>query len=231
MTVGPGDCFGEMALLLPNPARRSATVTAESDMRLLVLTSREFSTLSRMCPASPRRCSRWLPSVCATPNGHSLTTRRRPAVCMTPPRAVQPRARPADSATAAGSGRSTDRSSSAREARPTSGCAPSMSRRARAAASVNLSQAGGEQSRAGRGTGPPPSRISGPAFPASRGRAQACLQAEALRGRLRLSRGGKVSDTRGQLAGVQRLQGAADGNGYAPQSSRGTAPGSPLAFC
>jgi CRP-like cAMP-binding protein len=49
--VGPGDCFGEMALLLPSPARRSATVTAESDMRLLVLTSREFSALLKDVPS------------------------------------------------------------------------------------------------------------------------------------------------------------------------------------
>ncbi len=53
--VGPGDCFGEMALLLPNPARRTATVTAESDMRLLVLTSREFSTLLKDVPSVARK--------------------------------------------------------------------------------------------------------------------------------------------------------------------------------
>jgi CRP-like cAMP-binding protein len=42
-TVGPGEVFGELALL--DQAPRSATVTAESDLRLLVLNSREFSTL------------------------------------------------------------------------------------------------------------------------------------------------------------------------------------------
>ena len=41
--MGPGEVFGELALL--DQAPRSATVTAESDMRLLVLSSREFSTL------------------------------------------------------------------------------------------------------------------------------------------------------------------------------------------
>jgi CRP/FNR family cyclic AMP-dependent transcriptional regulator len=51
--LGPGDCFGEMALL--HAAPRSATVTAESDMRLLVLGSREFSSLVEEVPAVGRR--------------------------------------------------------------------------------------------------------------------------------------------------------------------------------
>jgi len=51
--LGPGECFGEMALLKPAP--RSATVTAESDMRLLVLGSREFSTLIEDVPSVARR--------------------------------------------------------------------------------------------------------------------------------------------------------------------------------
>jgi CRP-like cAMP-binding protein len=51
--LGPGECFGEMALL--NMAPRSATVTAESDMRLLVLGSREFSTLIEDVPVIGRR--------------------------------------------------------------------------------------------------------------------------------------------------------------------------------
>ena len=42
-TMGPGEVVGELALL--DQAPRSATVTAESDMRLLVLNAREFSTL------------------------------------------------------------------------------------------------------------------------------------------------------------------------------------------
>ena len=41
--MGPGECFGELALL--HAAPRAATVTAETDMRLVVLDSREFSTL------------------------------------------------------------------------------------------------------------------------------------------------------------------------------------------
>jgi CRP/FNR family cyclic AMP-dependent transcriptional regulator len=51
--LGPGECFGEMALL--NEAPRSATVTAESDMRVLVLGSREFSTLIEDVPDIARR--------------------------------------------------------------------------------------------------------------------------------------------------------------------------------
>ena len=51
--LGPGECFGEMALL--DSAPRSATVTAETDMRLLVLGSREFSTLIEEVPAVGRR--------------------------------------------------------------------------------------------------------------------------------------------------------------------------------
>ena len=51
--LGPGDCFGEMALL--HSAPRSATVTAESDMQLLVLGSREFSSLIEEMPVVGRR--------------------------------------------------------------------------------------------------------------------------------------------------------------------------------
>jgi CRP/FNR family transcriptional regulator, cyclic AMP receptor protein len=51
--MGPGECFGEMALL--HAAPRSATVTAESEMHLLVLSSREFSTLVEDVPAVARK--------------------------------------------------------------------------------------------------------------------------------------------------------------------------------
>jgi CRP-like cAMP-binding protein len=51
--LGPGDCFGEMALL--HSAPRSATVTAESDMSLFVLGSREFSELLDRVPGVARR--------------------------------------------------------------------------------------------------------------------------------------------------------------------------------
>jgi CRP/FNR family transcriptional regulator, cyclic AMP receptor protein len=52
-TMGPGECFGEMALL--HSAPRSATVTAETDMRLIVLSSREFSTLIEDVPSVARK--------------------------------------------------------------------------------------------------------------------------------------------------------------------------------
>ena len=51
--LGPGECFGEMALL--HSAPRSATVTAESDMRLFVLGSREFSALIERVPVVGQR--------------------------------------------------------------------------------------------------------------------------------------------------------------------------------
>jgi CRP/FNR family cyclic AMP-dependent transcriptional regulator len=51
--MGPGECFGEMALL--HTAPRSATVTAASDMHLLVLDSREFSTLLEDVPSVARK--------------------------------------------------------------------------------------------------------------------------------------------------------------------------------
>lgn len=51
--MGPGECFGEMALL--HDAPRSATVIAASDMQLLVLDSREFSTLLEDVPSVARK--------------------------------------------------------------------------------------------------------------------------------------------------------------------------------
>ena len=50
--MGPGECFGELALLHSGP--RAATVTAETDMRLVVLDSREFSTLLTNVPSVAR---------------------------------------------------------------------------------------------------------------------------------------------------------------------------------
>jgi CRP/FNR family transcriptional regulator, cyclic AMP receptor protein len=48
-TLGPGAGFGEMALLDQGP--RSATVTAQSDMYLLVLDSRSFFSLIEEVPS------------------------------------------------------------------------------------------------------------------------------------------------------------------------------------
>jgi CRP/FNR family transcriptional regulator, cyclic AMP receptor protein len=52
-SLGPGDVVGEMSLLDQGP--RSATVTANSDMHLLVLTSRSFSSLINQVPLVARR--------------------------------------------------------------------------------------------------------------------------------------------------------------------------------
>jgi CRP-like cAMP-binding protein len=56
--LGPGSFFGEMSLLDQGP--RSATVTAQTDMHLLVLSSRDFSTLLDDVPAVARRIMRGL---------------------------------------------------------------------------------------------------------------------------------------------------------------------------
>lgn len=53
VTLDPGSFFGEMSLLDQGP--RSATVTAETDMRVLVLSSREFSSLIAAVPNVSRR--------------------------------------------------------------------------------------------------------------------------------------------------------------------------------
>jgi CRP/FNR family transcriptional regulator, cyclic AMP receptor protein len=52
-SLGPGDVVGEMSLLDRGP--RSATVTATTDMYLLVLSSRSFSALINQVPLVARR--------------------------------------------------------------------------------------------------------------------------------------------------------------------------------
>jgi CRP/FNR family cyclic AMP-dependent transcriptional regulator len=54
--LGPGSSFGEMALL--DQGLRSATVTADSDMHLLVLDSRSFSSLIDEVPSVARKILR-----------------------------------------------------------------------------------------------------------------------------------------------------------------------------
>jgi CRP/FNR family transcriptional regulator, cyclic AMP receptor protein len=51
--LSPGACFGEMSLLDQRP--RSATVEAQTDMRLLVLDSRSFSSLIQEVPSVARK--------------------------------------------------------------------------------------------------------------------------------------------------------------------------------
>jgi CRP-like cAMP-binding protein len=53
-TLGAGDAFGEMALLSRPVGLRSATVTATTDLELLVLEPRSFSTLMET-PAIARK--------------------------------------------------------------------------------------------------------------------------------------------------------------------------------
>ncbi len=52
-TLGPGDYFGELALLDPGP--RNATVTAETELEVLALGSREFGGLLEEVPGIARR--------------------------------------------------------------------------------------------------------------------------------------------------------------------------------
>jgi CRP-like cAMP-binding protein len=48
-TLGPGDFFGEMALLVTD--RRTASVVTTSPMRLVVLTGSQFHALERQLPS------------------------------------------------------------------------------------------------------------------------------------------------------------------------------------
>lgn len=47
-TIGPGDVFGEMSLIVDQP--RNATIEATSDMQVLVMNSREFSSVLSESP-------------------------------------------------------------------------------------------------------------------------------------------------------------------------------------
>jgi CRP/FNR family cyclic AMP-dependent transcriptional regulator len=51
--LGPGDYFGELALLDRRP--RSATVTSETDMDVLVLSQRQFNGLLQSVPTIGRK--------------------------------------------------------------------------------------------------------------------------------------------------------------------------------
>jgi CRP-like cAMP-binding protein len=51
--LGPGDFFGEMALL--EHQRRSATVTASSDLRIIVMHERDFRAMEGVMPEVAQR--------------------------------------------------------------------------------------------------------------------------------------------------------------------------------
>lgn len=51
--LGPGDFFGEMALLEQH--RRSATVTATSELRVIVMHARDFRAMEDQMPGVTRR--------------------------------------------------------------------------------------------------------------------------------------------------------------------------------
>ena len=51
--LGPGDFFGELAFL--HPAPRSATVTARTDVRVMILDSRAMDVIAEREPAIARR--------------------------------------------------------------------------------------------------------------------------------------------------------------------------------
>jgi CRP/FNR family transcriptional regulator, cyclic AMP receptor protein len=52
-TLGRGQFFGEIALL--DGGQRTASVIADTNMRVLVFSKREFSSLNLVCPAVTRR--------------------------------------------------------------------------------------------------------------------------------------------------------------------------------
>jgi CRP-like cAMP-binding protein len=55
-SLGPGDYFGEMALI--DYSCRSATITAETDVQCLLFASWIFRPLAMQHPKRPERCSR-----------------------------------------------------------------------------------------------------------------------------------------------------------------------------
>ena len=59
-TLGPGDCVGEMALLDHGP--RTATVTAATDMSVLVIGAREFAGIVDEVPPIAHKLLRALAS-------------------------------------------------------------------------------------------------------------------------------------------------------------------------
>ena len=88
----PGSVFGEMALLDHRP--RSATVTSETEMSLLVLGQRQFNAVLEAVPGLAASCWSPWPSACAR-----QTRRRWPPSAAPSPARARPGGHPRASAT------------------------------------------------------------------------------------------------------------------------------------
>jgi CRP-like cAMP-binding protein len=66
-TFGPGDCFGEVAVL--DHSARTATVVARTPMRLAVVSSQDFSRLLEQVPALAHKVLKVMAHRLAGPDG------------------------------------------------------------------------------------------------------------------------------------------------------------------
>jgi CRP/FNR family transcriptional regulator len=66
-TIGPGDFFGEVALL--EPVRRTATVSARSPLRFFVVADTSFRGLLKTDPEIERKLLRTLVHRVVSPSG------------------------------------------------------------------------------------------------------------------------------------------------------------------
>src|SRR5262249_52845009 len=74
--LGPGEIFGEMAVLDPEATGRSADARAHEEATLLVLTRGRFEGLER---ADPEGCAELSAMLCRLAAGRSVETAERPA--------------------------------------------------------------------------------------------------------------------------------------------------------
>jgi CRP-like cAMP-binding protein len=71
-SLGPGDVFGEVAVL--KAGRRTATVTASSKMQLIALFKRDVWTLERDCPEAGERLRQLVAERLGTPEPEPQTS-------------------------------------------------------------------------------------------------------------------------------------------------------------